>query len=235
MACMNGTALASVEGGRPRPKASLRAWKGLVDGLHEDGLGVLRRDLFDVHAALRRGHEHRRLARAVHDHGEVHLAGARELHALLDEQAAHDAALGPGLVRAEPHAEHGLGDGLGLFGGAGQLDAAALAPPARVDLGLHDHREAQLLGHLDRFVRRVGDLAPRDRDPEAREQRLRLILVDLHRSVMPPACPGARAKPSMLVSARERVKHQAVPSRRRVGKRHAGAKRRGSPAAQMRK
>ena len=93
------------------------------------------------------------LPRGAVDHDrEVHLLRALEVHALLDQQAPHDAALGPGLVRAQRHAEHRLGERLALLGGPGQLDAAALAAAAGVDLRLDHDREAQLLADLDRLV-----------------------------------------------------------------------------------
>ena len=62
-----------------------------------------------------------------------------------------------------------------------ELDAAALAAAAGVDLRLHDGAAAEPLGDLARLGRVVGDLAARHGDAVAREDRLGLVLVDLHR------------------------------------------------------
>ena len=64
---------------------------------------MLRGDLLDLHAAFGRRHHRDATGRAVEHHAEVELA--RDLEALLDEQALHLLALGAGLVRDELHAE----------------------------------------------------------------------------------------------------------------------------------
>ena len=58
--------------------------------------------------------------------------------ALLDEQALDLLALGAGLRRDELHAEDLLDRGLGVGPGLRDLDAAALAAAAGVDLRLDD-------------------------------------------------------------------------------------------------
>src|SRR6185503_20109536 len=70
-----------------------------VDRLAEDLLRRLRRDLFDLDAALRRRHHRHAPDGAVDDDAEVELA--RDLAALLDEEPLHDAALRPRLMRDE--------------------------------------------------------------------------------------------------------------------------------------
>ena len=56
----------------------------------------------------------------------------------LDEHAADLPALRAGLMRDQRHADHLLGELLGLVGRFRQLDAAALAAAAGMDLRLHD-------------------------------------------------------------------------------------------------
>ena len=71
------------------------------------------------------------------EHAEVELVLDRE--ALLDEQALDLLALGAGLVRDELHAEDLLGASASASSrGLGDLDAAALAAAAGVDLRLDD-------------------------------------------------------------------------------------------------
>jgi len=81
-------------------------------------------------------------------------------------------------VRHERHADHFLRDLGGFVGGFRQFDAAALAATARVDLRLHDHASAELLGGDARFVRGLDDLAARRRHSVAAQDFLRLILVN---------------------------------------------------------
>ena len=117
---------------------------------------------------------------------EVELA--RDVEALLDVEAADLLALGAGLVRDELHAEDLLGE-LARFGGAalGDLDAAAFAATAGVDLRLDD--DDRVLVSSMSFLRcglGLGDrerrIALGDRNAVARENLLGLVLVDFHRA-----------------------------------------------------
>ena len=74
----------------------------------QDQLGRLRGDLFDVHAARGRGHEHGLALHAVEHDAEVEFALDRQR--LFDQQALHDAAFGAGLVRDQRHAQDLVGD-----------------------------------------------------------------------------------------------------------------------------
>ena len=74
--------------------------------------------------------------RAVDHDAQVQLA--LDLQPLLDEHAADLLAFRAGLVRDQRHADHLLGELLGLVGRLGQLDAAALAAAAGVNLRLDD-------------------------------------------------------------------------------------------------
>jgi len=119
-------------------------------------------------------------ARAVERDREVELAvdGGGFLH----EHLANLDALRRRLRRLEHHAEDLAGRLLGGRGIVGELDAAGLATPARVHLRLDDDLAAQPLGDRACLRGRVGDLALRHRHPELAQQRLGLVLVDLHLS-----------------------------------------------------
>src|ERR1044071_674665 len=70
------------------------------------------------------------------------------------------------------------------MGRFGELDAAALAAAARVNLRLYDDdTRAEPFGDGCRFGSVENDFAARNRDAEAREDGLGLILVNLHRRV----------------------------------------------------
>ena len=159
-----------------------------VERLAVDLLRVRGRDLLDVHAAFGRRHDGDAAGRPIEGDGDVELL--LDGQALLDEQALHLLALGPGLQGDELHAEDGADGLLGLVAGLADLHAAALAAAAGVDLRLdHDDIDAALPLHARHRGQRVVDrqrrLADRHRDAEAPEQFLALILVDLHDSPLP--------------------------------------------------
>src|SRR5262249_17899067 len=91
------------------------------------------------------------------------------------------AAFGPRLVRDERHAEHAVGELLGVLGRPRELDAAAFAAAAGVNLRLDDNDfRAEAAGDRRR-LRRAGErLTTRHRHAVARQDALRLILVDFH-------------------------------------------------------
>ncbi len=115
----------------------------------DDGVGIFRRDLFDLHAARRRGHEHVASVAAVEHDAEIQLA--RDGQRLFDQQPLHLLAFGPGLVRDQRHAEHLARQLGGFFRRLGDLHAAALAAPAGVDLRL-DHDSG--CAFVEQFTRR---------------------------------------------------------------------------------
>ena len=87
---------------------------------------------------------------------------------------------GPGLMGDERHAEDLLRQ-LGRFvGRLGELDAAAFAAAAGVDLRLHDDAAAELVRDEARFVRRVDDFTARRRDAVVAKDLFRLIFVHFH-------------------------------------------------------
>ena len=121
----------------PSLNAILRAWNGFqpharIDVLFQNRVRIFGGDLLDLHAARGRRHENRLALGAVDQDAEVKffLDGQR----FFDQQPAHDAALGTGLVRHQFHAQHFAGEFAGLVHRLGDLDAAALAAAAGVDL-----------------------------------------------------------------------------------------------------
>ena len=68
-------------------------------------------------------------------------------------------------------------------GVCGELDAAALAAAAGVDLRLDDDARPDALGDRPGLRRRFGDLAARHADAELGQDLLPLELVDLHRGL----------------------------------------------------
>ena len=74
-----------------------------------------------------------------------------------------------------------LGKRLGFGGRLGELDATALAAPARVDLRLDDDNvAAQSAGDRAGLGGREGDLAPWHGDTMLGEDGFGLIFVDFH-------------------------------------------------------
>ncbi|EAU64946.1 conserved hypothetical protein [Stigmatella aurantiaca DW4/3-1] len=151
-----------------------------VHRLAEDLLRVLGGHFLDLHAALAGGHEGDARGGAVQRHAQVQLLADGE--PLLDVDLVDRLPLGAGLDGLQLHAQHRLGELLRLGGALGQLDAAALAAAARVDLRLHhDHRRGQLLGRGFRLIGREREDAPGSGDAVLPEEFLALVLVDLHR------------------------------------------------------
>ena len=158
-------------------QVGLEAGEGIDEGL----VDLLRRGgghLLDVDAAGLAGHDHRAAAAAVDHDAQIELALGLDL--LLDQHPLDDAPLGAGLVGDQAHADDLAGGVLGLGGRVGQLDAAALAAAAGVDLGLDHHRHAQLLGDLAGLLGRGGDAPLGDGHAELGHDLLGLVLVDLH-------------------------------------------------------
>ena len=173
---------------------------GGIDVRLPDEVGRLVGHLLDLDAALGAGHHHRAAGRAVDDDAQVELPG--HLQALLDEDALDDAAVGAGLVGDQRHAEHVLGVALGLLGRPGDLDAAALAASARVNLRLDDDdAAAEPAGHLARLEPESWRLRP-----AARRRR----------AARGSAWPGIRGF-SLWVSVRERAGNRRQPAGTSLG------------------
>ena len=158
-----------------------------LEALHADGgldrdpdqrLGLVVRDLLDLHAAGRGGHDHDPLGLAVEHEAQIELAPP--LHRRLDIDPRHQLAARPGLLGHQRLAEQLLGRGLDLAVVPAQLDAAGLAAPAGMDLRLdHPGLAADLARPVGRLLGAVGEPAARDGHAEPGEQLLRLIFVNV--------------------------------------------------------
>src|SRR5437660_10061996 len=98
-------------------------------GIHvflENCLRPLRCDLFNVHAARSRCHEHRLAFPAIHENPDIEFLLDRQ--SFFDQQAAYNASFGARLVRDERHAQHPGGEIAGFLDRFGNLYTTALAP-----------------------------------------------------------------------------------------------------------
>ena len=150
--------------------------------------GLVRRDLLDLDAALRREHEQRPLRAAIEGHREVVLL--RDLGRPLDPELLDH-------VAADVEAQ----DVSPAFASASarvlrELDAARLPAAARQHLGLHDHLAAELVGGRSGLAGRRRRPPFGDRDAELPEELLALVLVEVHRPR--GTLPAAAQEPSLV-------------------------------------
>ena len=111
----------------------------------------------------------------------------------------HRLSFGPGLMGDERGAEQRLGGGRDFLVGAAELDAARLAPPARVNLRLdRPVPSAQLGRDVDRLFRTIGHTSRRHGHAESGQEFFRLVFVNVHGSLLlvcranVPQAPRAR-------------------------------------------
>src|SRR6185503_10994920 len=107
--------------------------------IDEDLVNLIRRvggDCLDVHAAFGARHQHDALRRAIDDHADVEFL--LDVGAFLDQQASDILSARPGLVCDQLHAEDLPGQFAHGVDRLAELDAAALAPAAGMDLRLDD-------------------------------------------------------------------------------------------------
>ena len=164
---------------RQPPRLEPRQTEAGIDGLAEDELRRIRGHLLYLHAARRARHDHGPLLRPVDQQAQVQLA--LDVQPLLHQHARNAAPLGTGLRRDEVAPDQRFRHPRGFFGAGHHLHAAALAPPAGVDLRLDHDAAAEPLRDLAGLDRGECDLPARHGQPVAGEQRLRLVFVDLHR------------------------------------------------------
>ena len=129
-------------------------------------------DLLDVDPAFLGEHEERLLRAAVERQREVVLL--RDVGRALDPELAHD-------VAADVEPEDLLGLVARVVRVLGELDPAGLAAAAGEDLRLDDDLAADLLRGRARLVGRRRESPLRHGDPEALEELLALVLVEVHR------------------------------------------------------
>ena len=142
-----------------------------VDVQAHERVGIVRGDLFDLDAALRREHEQRLLGAAIEGDREVVLL--RDLGRALDPDLLDD-------VAANVEADDLLRLLLRVRRIVGELHAAGLAAAAREHLSLDDDRAADLLRGLPGLLRRRRETPLGDGDPEPLEELLALVLVEVH-------------------------------------------------------
>ena len=106
---------------------------------------------------------------------------ALDVQPFLDQHSLDDAAGGAGLGSDKLHAENLTGNVGGFFRRARQLDAAAFAATARMDLRF-DYANVgfEAVGGFASFFLGKSDFAARSGNTVAREYRLGLVLVDFH-------------------------------------------------------
>src|SRR6185437_7321703 len=142
------------------------------------------------------------LRRTVGEHCEVVLL--LDVGAFIDQQAPHLLAFGAGLVRLQLHAEDLAGEACDVFERPGDLDAAALAAAAGMDLRLDDpDRAAEPLRGLRGFTDAESGIAARHGNAEAGKDFLALVFVDLHREAVGSLLGGARPRRAPLRSGNE--------------------------------
>jgi hypothetical protein len=176
---LESVALEAEAEGQLAAQVGVESHIGIEVGL-ENGVRVLGRDLLDFHAAELRRHHDREAFGAVEHHAEVELAVDRQR--LFDEYGANQLALGPGLLGHQCHSEDLIGQLDRFVGVVGELDAAALAAAAGVDLGLDDDLAAELLGRSPCRAGLGDDDASRHRNAVLSQHLFALIFVDFHSS-----------------------------------------------------
>src|SRR5271167_1169182 len=147
-----------------------------LDRVHRDlgqPLGLGRRDLFDLYAALHRAHGEVGAVGAVEQEGDVVLLG--DIAGLGDQQLLHDVAL-------DVQAEDVLRVFVSVLGGGGVFDATGLAAAADLDLRFDHYRGADLGGDFLRALGGVGGSTGRGGDVVLYEQFFGLILEKIHGS-----------------------------------------------------
>ena len=108
--------------------------------LLQNRVWILGGDLLNVHAARGGCHEDGLAFGAIDENAKVQFFVDRQR--FFDQQAAHDAALGAGLVRYQFHSEHLAREFAGFVHRLGDLHAAALAAASSMNLRL-DHYSAR--------------------------------------------------------------------------------------------
>ncbi len=153
-----------------------------IDLHFQNRVWIFGRDFLDLHAAGSRRHEHRLRRHAIDYDSQIKFALNRQR--LFNQQALNDLAFSPGLVRDQPHAQNLVGPHPGFVQVLRDLNAAALAASAGVDLRLDHHA---LCAFREQLVRRFFSLFARKRHLAARHSHaiLRqdcfcLVLVNFH-------------------------------------------------------
>ncbi len=163
--------------------------RGRIDSQRGDLLGRFGGHRLDIDAALGRGDERDAPGPAIDQEREVKLA--RDGRVLDHIDMPHQPAFRPGLGRDERHAQNAVGFGMKLFERLHELDAAAFAAAAGMNLSLHDEGlAAEIAGVRSSLFGARRHLAVGYRRPVLLQQRLGLIFVDIHDNIA--ACRNSR-------------------------------------------
>lgn len=145
----------------------------------KDALWRARGHLFNVHAAVGRGHDRQALCAPVQHYGQVQLTG--NVRALFYPDLMDLFAFWAGLVRHQLHAQNVSGSGLHRVQTFADLHAAALATAAGVDLRLdHPDRAGQGAGGRAGFGRRGRQRSRGHGHAKLGQQALCLVFVNIH-------------------------------------------------------
>ena len=142
-----------------------------IDVQAGERLGPLRGDFLDVDAALFREHVQGLLRAAIEGDREVVLL--RDVRGLLDPELPDD-------VASDVEPEDLVRPLRRLVRAGRELDPAGLPAPARQHLGLDHDLAAELLRGGAGLLGALGETPVRHRDPEAAEELLALVLVEIH-------------------------------------------------------
>src|SRR5262249_6920420 len=149
-----------------------------IDVLLEDRLRRLGGDFFNVHSTCGRGHKYRLAFGTVHKDAQVEFL--LDGQSFFDEEAADDTPFRSRLVGDEFHTEHFGGEFAGFLRRLGDLDPAAFAASAGMDLGFYNDsgraRIKQVFGGALGLFARLDHVAPRDGYAKLAENRFSLIL-----------------------------------------------------------
>ncbi len=172
---------------RPKANAIFLACHGWsprigIEGLLQNLLGGLLRDLFDLHATFRRCDQGVGVVRTIKRDRKVVLG--LDVDACRDEQSRDGQPLRGRLGRAHAVREHESRSLSGLFDALDELDETGLSAPAGVNLSLDDHQAGPgfqnpfCLG--DRLSDGFNHGSGGDRCASVMEKVSCLILVNLH-------------------------------------------------------
>src|SRR5262249_30393906 len=169
--------------GETQTKGETTPLKGLqaearLDIFLQNEFGMLRGNLFDIHAARCGGHEYRFSSLSIDDDAQVELFP--DIEPFFNEDLLYTAPFGSGLSSHEIHPDHPPRDFRGLVGRFCDLHASALPSSAGMNLRLDDNSAANPMSSLTRFVLCVSDLSAGNPDVVSRKNLLRLVLMYLH-------------------------------------------------------
>src|SRR5438105_8007689 len=183
---------------------------GRIDLESENFLRAVFGYFFDVHAALSGSNEGDAACGPIDERGEIELA--RDRRAFLDVKPADGPSFLAGLMRYERHTEHPPGFRANTLDGSDEFHAAAFPASACVNLGLHHEGwTAQFFGRSNGFLNSECGNTTRHWHPEAAQNFLGLVFVDVHGRF---GCE--RLWPALLAAQSSRSNSQSIAKRERA-------------------